>query len=846
MPNATSPTPSRSRPASWWDALVRRVRGLLRRVRRVAGGPSRPAARAADAPSGWTASLQTARWRDGTLEIGGWAFDARLDYTGTQPPIAVWVQSNRLPSARVEARVVPSPSPEPNLKSNGASTARDYSGCVFAATLDAVELVEAVRSGSMGAGPWPVMIRVEGAGESRSGRFTSVSDDGSAGFLAPAAVAGEFLELSWTDGKGLRLDMEPRAAVVDDVGFQGRELSLFVPGELDLASARLVGPAGAVELEVTRTVGGTHLLGSLDEPAAASTPAAGRWDPVPAREDRPALPVAIHRLELTFADGRTAPGRVLGGIDAADQAGDGLFADAGPDGEFRVLDVAAGAMIEQATVLTEDRVGLLVRGWATGELDGARLHLQGRRDQLSASLDVAPDGTFETFVPLLVSSWGREPLPPMMGTYVVEGSTASGDWFPVRCTAEVIAETPQGGLCPWFRHRLEVAAGKALAVRLNRPLADDELGLYAQAKLEAEYRAGAHPPRDAVYLESFYERMATCNPLALDRVLAEQHPDLPRYWGVRDRSVQLPPGAIPVVDGTREWWAARGGCRWVITNDWLRARFHHQPFQVVLQTWHGTMYKRIGLDLDRTTDEVKPKFLHERSLWDLLLSQNPHSSTVFRTAYAWDKPLLEEGYPRNDALVDGSGAAIRELLGIAPDKVVVLYAPTWRDNQTELVTFLDVDEVSERLGERYVILLRAHSRTMRYGESARVGSGVIDVTTYPSITDLFLATDVLVTDYSSVMFDYSVTGRPMVFFVPDLAEYRDVVRGVYFDLEDAAPGPVVMTQDAVIAAIESAHTDEPTYAAKYAAWRQRFNPWDDGHSGERVLAALFATPPRGA
>ena len=110
-----------------------------------------------------------------------------------------------------------------------------------------------------------------------------------------------------------------------------------------------------------------------------------------------------------------------------------------------------------------------------------------------------------------------------------------------------------------------------------------------------------------------------------------------------------------------------------------------------------------------------------------------------------------------------------------------------------MVTFLDLEQLTAELGDQYVILLRGHSRTMEGGERVAQG-GVIDVTTYPEVTELFMAADAMITDYSSVMFDYSITRRPMIFFVPDMDDYRDSTRGVYFDLSEVAPGPVLATQ----------------------------------------------------
>jgi CDP-glycerol glycerophosphotransferase (TagB/SpsB family) len=313
---------------------------------------------------------------------------------------------------------------------------------------------------------------------------------------------------------------------------------------------------------------------------------------------------------------------------------------------------------------------------------------------------------------------------------------------------------------------------------------------------------------------------------------------------VVDAAVPVPEGSVAVVRGTREWWEARSSARWVVANDWLRRQFEPQPFQVVLQTWHGSMLKRIGLDRPKVPAEKKKVIDVERAKWDLLLSQNLHSTEILRSAYAWEGPILEEGYPRNDPLTPGStqagdGAAIRAALGIEPHQTAVLYAPTWRENMTEMVTFLDLERLAGKLGPDHVILLRGHSRTVAFGASVSM-RGVIDVTTYPEVTDLFLAADALITDYSSVMFDYSVTRRPMIFYVPDMDAYRDSLRGVYFDLSEVAPGPVLADQDDVADAVLALDQAGERYAALYDRWFERFNHHDDGRSAERVTAQLLA------
>src|SRR5690606_20291578 len=136
---------------------------------------------------------------------------------------------------------------------------------------------------------------------------------------------------------------------------------------------------------------------------------------------------------------------------------------------------------------------------------------------------------------------------------------------------------------------------------------------------------------------------------------------------------------------------------------------------------------------------------------------------------------------------------------------------------------------------RSVVLVRGHSRTLIPGQNAH-GPRVIDVTGYADMSRLMLAADALVTDYSSVMFDFTITGKPLYFLVPDLEHYRGALRGFYFDLAERAPGPIVRSQDELVAAFDR---DPADYADKYAEWRRVFNARDDGHAAERVVARLI-------
>jgi len=269
-----------------------------------------------------------------------------------------------------------------------------------------------------------------------------------------------------------------------------------------------------------------------------------------------------------------------------------------------------------------------------------------------------------------------------------------------------------------------------------------------------------------------------------------------------------------------------------------------RPGSVHVQTQHGTPLKLLGLDL-RDRPEAGGDMDFERMLehvarWDYLVSPNPHSSAAFGSAYPGRYRVLETGYPRNDRLSHGTSAeigAIRERLGIPAGSTAVLYAPTHREQHPGYVPALDLAALAAALGPDFTLLVRTH---YFYADAERdLGAGtVLDVSAHPSVEDLYLAADVLVTDYSSVMFDYAVLDRPIVVFAPDWAEYQRI-RGVYFDLRAEPPGLFTTTQDELERVLLDGTAAGPEAAKARAAFRARFCPWDDGGAAERVVREVF-------
>ena len=217
--------------------------------------------------------------------------------------------------------------------------------------------------------------------------------------------------------------------------------------------------------------------------------------------------------------------------------------------------------------------------------------------------------------------------------------------------------------------------------------------------------------------------------------------------------------------------------------------------------------------------------------------------------FGFEGKVLEIGYPRNDVLLSPEAPQIADLvrarLGIRPDQTVLLYGPTFRDEMAQndfkasMVDFLDIARLSSALGDGYVILIRGHAFNARV--EARVGSrgNVIDVTDYPDVADLCLASDAAILDYSSLRFDYALTGKPMIFMVPDLEPYQETSRGSMFAYEPTAPGPLVRTTNEVVAAAEDLPAVRRDYAEAYQTFRAKFLDLDDGHAAERLVDQVF-------
>ncbi|MGW6722823.1 CDP-glycerol glycerophosphotransferase family protein [Streptomyces sp. NPDC054995] len=355
----------------------------------------------------------------------------------------------------------------------------------------------------------------------------------------------------------------------------------------------------------------------------------------------------------------------------------------------------------------------------------------------------------------------------------------------------------------------------------------------------------------------FESHMGTCygdSPRALYEEIRRQGLKLHATWSYDPSAAGFPDDARLV----RRWswrylWALARAEYWV-DNQGFPQHLRKPDRTTYVQTWHGSAYKRMGFDETRVRLQNAPQ--RERlqqavDRFDHFLVRSEHDVNTLARAYRLpEEKLLRTGYPRNDALIaerDRSEAEGRlprpplaGALGLDDHKKTVLYAPTFRGGpgkQRKSRLLLDVREFAERFGDTHTLLVRAH-----YLESARLPvcppGTVVDVSRHHDVSELLAITDVLVTDYSSIMFDFALLDRPVVLFAPDLEAYA-AERGSYFDLREQAPGPVAATQDELFAALAELKKSDTRYADQRRSFAERFGTYDQGDAARAAVAAVF-------
>ncbi len=275
---------------------------------------------------------------------------------------------------------------------------------------------------------------------------------------------------------------------------------------------------------------------------------------------------------------------------------------------------------------------------------------------------------------------------------------------------------------------------------------------------------------------------------------------------------------------------------------------------VYIQTWHGTPLKKLGLDMSfvnmggyQDIEEYTHIFKQNTSRWDYLISQNRYSTNIFQSAFAFNKEVLEIGYPRNDVLINYTAKQveiIKEKLNLPKDKKILLYAPTWRDNDYDALGHykfnlpIDLEAFQKELGAEYYLLLKPHYLIADQISIAGYEDYVGLCNIQQDIQELYLVADALITDYSSVMFDYSILERPILFYMYDMETYKSEVREFYFDILQEAPGPIVTTDVELFKCIKNLEIQSAEYKVKYKTFKQKYTSLDNGQAADEIVKLI--------
>ena len=365
-----------------------------------------------------------------------------------------------------------------------------------------------------------------------------------------------------------------------------------------------------------------------------------------------------------------------------------------------------------------------------------------------------------------------------------------------------------------------------------------------------------------------YARVLTRLPVRRGSVVFESHmggsySDSPKYiyealrrsnhrgkvfWSYANTTAGFPKEATLVKRNSWAYLRALARAEFWIDNQGFPQWIGKRRGTTYIQTWHGTALKRMGMNTPQVRAMLaadRKKLVKAVRRFDHFLVRSEYDVRTLLEAFQLRAEPLRVGYPRNDALLaadrDARAAQLREKLDIPTDRRVLLYAPTFRNTTGAFVPGFDFAEFAHRFGDQVFLLVRAHYlNTVQVPQEA--GDAIRDVSTYPDVTELMLASDGLLTDYSSVMFDYALLDRPLLFFAPDAATYAHD-RGTYFDLAQRAPGPFATTQEELFTAIAAFAAQDGSAPDPYSEARKHFahefGEYETGTAADQVVARFF-------
>lgn len=355
----------------------------------------------------------------------------------------------------------------------------------------------------------------------------------------------------------------------------------------------------------------------------------------------------------------------------------------------------------------------------------------------------------------------------------------------------------------------DVGFRRGVLVKLDRPIrARDWQSAQRYNLLEEQVTGALSQPLEArtVVCMSFSGASVHDNPAPIARELKARGLVEKIIWIADDREFSREIDGELLVPNSRDAIRAMHTAKYLINNAHFPHYFRKRTGQIYVQTWHGTPLKKVGNDVPATSlsNSYRDLMSREAKYWDLLVAQCCTAAEKLRKAFQYEGEMVVAGYPRNDSLFDTDTMArlrsdFRTRAGLNEEQTVVLYAPTWRDNASiglgaNGFEKLDIKRLLDAVGNDARLLLRGHTNTQGFAREIE-DQRILDVSGVSDLNSLVAASDMLITDYSSIFFDYQLSNKPIIGFATDLETYAGTLRGMYFDYESVFPGMIATSND---------------------------------------------------
>lgn len=366
-----------------------------------------------------------------------------------------------------------------------------------------------------------------------------------------------------------------------------------------------------------------------------------------------------------------------------------------------------------------------------------------------------------------------------------------------------------------------------------------------------------------IIFECFNGRNYTCSPQAIyeKMIKMKQFKDYKFVWSFIDinkHEVMKSDNLIIVKHGSKDYYKYFSMAKYWIVNSIVDEGIMKKKNQIYVQCWHGTPLKRLRYDINvegegfNSISEIRKRNDLDASRFDYFISPSRYATEKFISAFNLEKLgksniIIEEGYPRNDSLFNYSEDKVNNIkkkLNVPLDKKVIFYLPTFRDNQHKSGVgyvydlMIDFESLRKKFKDKYVFLFSSHYFVANKINVDKYKDFVINVSGYDDINELYIISDIIMTDYSSIFFDFANLKRPMIFYMYDLKLYKNQLRDFYIDI-DELPGPITQTQAELESVLENIDKIKLKYQDKYKKFNKCFNYLDDGNASLRVIKKIF-------